>query len=510
MPRPTDTTPMVGLHPALHNAVHDVRMYGGVGDGSADDTAAFNSAVSAMSAGETLYIPATPNGYKLTDSVNISKAMRIVSNGAKLTQTGTSKKGLYITASNVSVNGLYLAGRQFATATATEHAIHAKGTDGTAPITNVEVRDCRIENWGFYGILLEYVTDFEVARNRVKDVSYGGIVGLSVIHGVIGQNRVANITPGSGGNAYGIAVSRNTTDSLTTDPHAEDITIIGNEVRDIPIWEGLDTHAGIRIAFIGNTIYNTKYGIALGAANMLTGSVPTWAPKGCSVIGNTLDSGVTDGSRQAGINFTGALGSAGSPTDLATGTIIGNSITGHGDIGSYHSAGLYIAGTQGVTVQGNELFRCSSHGINVYQDDYGFNVSGNTVVDPWNNAQGDALGLHISTHYNTGYIGGNSWVRGSLAGKTYMLTTGVRIDGSTGCDVTVGTNYNQAATYMYDPNNVIKTGFYSHAPAARAAAYTVTNPTTDRGLNVTGDTLAQVAQVVGTLIADLQAYGLLQ
>lgn len=40
--------------------------------------------------------------------------------------------------------------------------------------------------------------------------------------------------------------------------------------------------------------------------------------------------------------------------------------------------------------------------------------------------------------------------------------------------------------------------------------YTVTNPTTDRGLNVTGDTLPQVAQVLGTLIADLQARGLIK
>jgi hypothetical protein len=39
--------------------------------------------------------------------------------------------------------------------------------------------------------------------------------------------------------------------------------------------------------------------------------------------------------------------------------------------------------------------------------------------------------------------------------------------------------------------------------------YTVTNPTTDRALNVTGDTLPQGLAVLGTLIADLQTYGLL-
>ena len=40
-------------------------------------------------------------------------------------------------------------------------------------------------------------------------------------------------------------------------------------------------------------------------------------------------------------------------------------------------------------------------------------------------------------------------------------------------------------------------------------AYTVTNPTTDRSLNVTADTTAQVAAVLGTLIEDLKAAGVL-
>ena len=41
-------------------------------------------------------------------------------------------------------------------------------------------------------------------------------------------------------------------------------------------------------------------------------------------------------------------------------------------------------------------------------------------------------------------------------------------------------------------------------------AYTVTNPSTDRALNVSADTTAQVAAVLGTLIADLQTAGVLK
>ncbi len=51
--------------------------------------------------------------------------------------------------------------------------------------------------------------------------------------------------------------------------------------------------------------------------------------------------------------------------------------------------------------------------------------------------------------------------------------------------------------------------FFAATPVARPSAYTITNASTDRGLNVSGDTTAQVAAVLGTLIADLQAYGIL-
>jgi len=50
-------------------------------------------------------------------------------------------------------------------------------------------------------------------------------------------------------------------------------------------------------------------------------------------------------------------------------------------------------------------------------------------------------------------------------------------------------------------------GLFGVSPVARSAAYTVANPTTDRALNVTGDTLAQGLAVLGTLILDLQLLG---
>lgn len=53
-------------------------------------------------------------------------------------------------------------------------------------------------------------------------------------------------------------------------------------------------------------------------------------------------------------------------------------------------------------------------------------------------------------------------------------------------------------------------GFFGTAPVAQAAAYTPTNVSADRSYNADATTINELADVLGTLIADLQAYGLLQ
>jgi len=54
-------------------------MYGAKGDGVTDDLSAFQSAISAMSAGDVLYIPA--NKYLLSDTLTITKTVTIIGDG---------------------------------------------------------------------------------------------------------------------------------------------------------------------------------------------------------------------------------------------------------------------------------------------------------------------------------------------------------------------------------------------------------------------------------------------
>ncbi len=58
-------------------------------------------------------------------------------------------------------------------------------------------------------------------------------------------------------------------------------------------------------------------------------------------------------------------------------------------------------------------------------------------------------------------------------------------------------------------HNGSNVGFYGTAPVAQSAAYSPTNVVTDRAYDADSTTLAEVADVLGTLIADLQATGLI-
>lgn len=59
----------------------------------------------------------------------------------------------------------------------------------------------------------------------------------------------------------------------------------------------------------------------------------------------------------------------------------------------------------------------------------------------------------------------------------------------------------------HDGSNI---GFFGVTPAARASAYTPTNVTPDRAFDADTVVVAELADVLGTLIADLKNYGLLQ
>lgn len=112
-------------------------------------------------------------------------------------------------------------------------------------------------------------------------------------------------------------------------------------------------------------------------------------------------------------------------------------------------------------------------------------------------ATGDCwIGFYESGAFTTrkGYIG-----YGNAADNTFFIENEEATDG-------IRLRCNGSLRMYVNDTGV---AFNGATPAARPD-YTVTNPSTDRALNVSADTTAQVAAVLGTLIADLIAIGLLQ
>lgn len=114
---------------------------------------------------------------------------------------------------------------------------------------------------GVGGVWIESSTNVATIGANPHDADYAGIMYISVVHGEIADCLIERVgaerTDLSGGfenNAYGIAVTRYTGGS---DPVSEDVEVHHNEVNDVPLWHGLDTHAGKNITFHHNTTRRT-------------------------------------------------------------------------------------------------------------------------------------------------------------------------------------------------------------------------------------------------------------
>lgn len=115
----------------------DIRRFGAVGDGVADDTAAFSAAMASSQPG-AIYVPA--GSYKISE-LTITRSIYGAGTGAKL----IISKTVELTASGISLESLYCTG----------------GTsEGTIPLIrltgdNITVRNCTIENTANIGIAVQ-------------------------------------------------------------------------------------------------------------------------------------------------------------------------------------------------------------------------------------------------------------------------------------------------------------------------------------------------------------------
>ena len=353
-----------------------------------------------------------PGLHVVSQPLTLRRPIRLSGFGAVLSLAAAMPSLLIVASNWVTLSGLLLKGLQFVTRR-DEDGIRVIGTSAQSPITNFTLDSCEVESFGGNGLLMRYVTGFNLLGNSIHDCFYSGIQAQSCTYGEIRRNTVANIVGSP--NAYGITLTRQTGNpgELTTDPHSGYVRVLDNDLSDVPNWSGLDAHAGHDFLFEANSIMRCKLPISVGACKDSTGTYK-YAPHRVEVLGNSMDS---ESVGQNGIVLTGCANSLGDPTeDRATECVIdGNTIHRCGNPANPRVGGIHVYGTSGLLIQGNNIVEPSPHGIVLYHDNFDVAVEDNTITDPWRPLAGglnDALGIYGADKYNTGRAVGNRLVRG--------------------------------------------------------------------------------------------------
>src|SRR5690606_36609382 len=255
------------------------REFGVVGNGTTDDTAAWNDALDTVPAGSVFTCP-EGDRYKLTGPLNLAKPVTI-EGGEFLPHT--TGRGLNITASDVTIRGSKFTASSAANPDASHQIIAAVGTSST-PLRRVTVDKVTVDKSRHHGVWLEWCEDVKVRDCQITDFQYSGVMLVSVARGEVSGCVIRNgLQEGGLVNTYGIAA----TDLVNTVAgRSKDILITRNVVDNIPGWEGIDTHGGERITITDNIITRCRDGIAAVAGN----SSRATAPKDLVISGNTIDS----------------------------------------------------------------------------------------------------------------------------------------------------------------------------------------------------------------------------
>jgi len=475
--------------------VSDAKAYGAAGDGVTDDTAAISAAVSvAAQNGRTVFIP--EGSYRVSRIV-IPAGVEIVGTGPGSSLVSSSDMDtLLVTGDAVRIADLEIVG--FGPSGAANNPVNVEsGTDVvlsgltvTEGSTNcirigptsdqTKVVNCIIRNW--HGAVFSGVVVFaDHCLVQGCNVLDGAFVGITVSgkHNRILHNFV------TGGSHSGINVFG---------PGADGNVVAGNEVAELPVGSGIVVDGGSAgkntdnqvtdnwihaVPFDGVRVKDSDRTLVEGNridGNVSQHGVSVESSSDCLVLGNHItNSGVR------GI-------SASSGAEPRT-SIVGNLVVAAGD------RGIYVFSNPDCHIEGNQVSLSGSHGILV-QNCARASVQSNHVVDNGQTVLSDGINMSGSVGALVdGNVSANSAPGGS---QRYG------INAPSGSGMVIGGNLllNNALGAL---NGGATATVYTGAPGNPGAVYAPTNVTTDRSYDANATTISEIADVLGTLIADLQA-----
>lgn len=367
----------------IQNAAANARDFGAVGDGTTDDTAAIQAALD--SAADRVFIPA--GTYKITAALTAPSGVEVYGEGAQsiLKLFANSNVVLIDGASNVYLHDFAIDGNSATYTSASNNAvfiewrvtaganvrlgklyIHDIGGAGVlglaavgTPSSGVQIEECRVENTGAHGIILQdYISDVSICNNTVKASGLGFADRPGITASRYGKNVVVsnNICVGSA-SALGTSVHGISIDGT------ENATCIGNIVSG---WKGY----GIEVGFVTNGTFQGNSITACTRASIALSGVQSTASRNInvSVLGNVCNSGSGEGVYAF---VTGG-----------TGTVFHENIVVSGNVvnGSTASSGIQMGFVNRLTISNNSVNSCFLSGA--YVDNCkDINIVGNTIIN---------------------------------------------------------------------------------------------------------------------------------
>jgi hypothetical protein len=402
----------------------DIRRYGGVGDGSTDDSAAF-AAGALVSGTYPLTIPYTSTGYKVASPFVLPANGSMIGSG--MPQLIATVNGTHIcSATGVSgeiiIKGVRFLGSSSSTVPLTGFGGFAAANTGIVTIancTNVRIEDCEFSTFS-NGVTVQGCTRAWIQRNKVDSFINTGIEVAQTTQFSIDFNDVNNCTQPGGVVAYGIQATGNQAGGSPSQFNS----ISFNRIRNIPSWDAIGTHDVDGLRIVGNDIRNVRHGIDIG--HLLNSNVVQNV-----VISNNYIEGTTTDTWGGGGAEIGAIIIAGFGATPAAQRVQGCTITGNLIRGFFNTVGMVGAGNGAGCI------------AVINADDV--NVTGNSITNCGTASIATATGIWLSGTCNRLNITGNSiqagtFNRGSIRASSLTFDA-LTIVGNSGVYTTAATNH---------------------------------------------------------------------